>query len=439
MVDIPDFESDKNKKLKDVDFDSFIASFSSIPSRQTQPPGDAHEYQTEEKEAQQKDYEALTEFKTAIPAEQAATADSILSTFRSKKSLALAPIFKEVLERNASDLHLSSGYPPILRINGDLYTTSYSAVTDEDIKNFIFSILVPEQIESFHKYGDLDFSYEEPGIARFRVNSYKKINGMSASFRIIPSRISAFEELHLPEIIRDIADYKKGLVLITGPTGSGKTTTLASIIDIINKKRKAHIITIEDPLEFVHENKASTITHREIGTQTINFGEAIRSAMRSDPDVILVGEMRDLETVSESLKAAETGVLVLTTLHTNSAAKAIDRLIDMFPPANQMQVRAVLGEVLRAVIAQRLLKRADKRGRIPAVEMLFATAGLDNIIREGKTSLINSIIQTGREEGMISMDQALIRLIEDGIISKQSAKEIVQDHKTFERAGIFFE
>lgn len=415
MEDTSGKQQKKKDRFKVEDFESFMSSFLSAEEEITHKiPFGAEEKKT-------------------------LTADSILSNYRVKRSLTLMHLFEEVLNKNASDLHISCGSSPVIRVHGEFISTPYQAVIEENIKELVFPILSPEQIESFNKYGDLDFSYEEPGIARFRVNIYKKLDGMGAAFRLIPNKIPRFEDLGLPSILKEISDYKSGLVLITGPTGSGKTTTLASIVDQINMKRRGHIITIEDPLEFVHENKMSTITHREIGNQAIGFGDAIRSAMRSDPDVILVGEMRDYETVSEALRAAETGILVLSTLHTNNAAKAVDRLIDLFPPENQMQARTILGGVLKAVVAQRLLKRMDKKGRVPAVEVLFATSGLDNLIREGKTILINSVIQTGREEGMKSMDQALIELIENNIIDKNEAKEIAVDYKTFERAGIIFD
>lgn len=333
-------------------------------------------------------------------------------------------------DRGASDLHLSVGSPPILRIYGDLERLRYKSLMQIDYENLVQSI-VPKGIWSaFLKSGEYDFAYHLEGVGRFRVNIFKQEHGMGATFRIIPDHILSLEELGLPPQIERFAMMDQGLILVTGPTGSGKSTTLAAIINHINHNRKFHIITIEDPIEFVHQNKMSQITQRELGQHTIAFADALRAAIREDPDCILVGEMRDLETISTALHAAETGILVFGTLHTNSAAKSVDRIIGVFPAEEQEEIRIVLSHVLRGIISQQLLKRKEG-GRIAAVEILFSSSAVANSIREGKTSMVNSIIQTGRKQGMVSMDQCLQEYTLNDIVFAEEAYEKSIDKQAF--------
>lgn len=350
-----------------------------------------------------------------------------------RKGLILVELLNLIVEHKASDLHINSGEKPVVRIHGDLKFLDIPVFTNDDLKELLYPLLLPEKLANLEEKGYIDFAYDDIKLGRFRINFYKHIRGLGASFRHIPKDIPRLEDLNLPSVISNITKFKKGLVLITGPTGSGKSTTLASIIDAINSNQKKHIITIEDPLEFIHLNKKSRLTHREVGEHANDFSSAIISAMRADPDVLVIGEIRDQETISQALRAAETGILVLTTLHTNSAAKSIDRIINLFPAEHQSQVRIILSEVLRAVVSQQLMKRADYAGRIPAVEILFANQGLANLIREGKTYYINSMIHTSRESGMQSMDYELYRLYKEGKVSFKDAKTRCVDLKYFEQ------
>ncbi|MBI2266159.1 MAG: type IV pilus twitching motility protein PilT [Armatimonadetes bacterium] len=348
----------------------------------------------------------------------------------------LPKLFTLMVEQQASDVHLPVGTEPLVRIRGDLVKTGLPSLTQKKAETILYPLISQEQKEHLSLTGDLDFSHEEPGVARFRGNYFKQRKGLGAVFRMIPSVIPTLDELDLPPVLRKIAQFKRGLVIVTGATGSGKSTTLAAIIREINNTRRAHVITIEDPLEFVHENRMCRVSHREVGTHAVSFADAIRAAIREDPDIILVGEMRDLDTISQAIRAAEMGLLVLGTLHTNSAAKAIDRMIDVFPAAQQDQIRSMLSESIKAVIAQQLLKRGDGKGRCAAVEVLLGTPGLANMIREGKTPQIINLMQTGRELGMQTMDHALIDLIKKGRIAKEIVKERVRDLRLFQRAGI---
>lgn len=350
----------------------------------------------------------------------------------------LAALFKEMIARRASDLHFTVGSVPLVRISGDLYRTDFPPITSDLAQELLFPLLTPQQRYIFEETGDLDFALEIQQVARFRVNFFMQNRGMGAAFRLVPNQIPSLEDLGLPRAVRRITRLKKGLVIVTGPTGSGKTTTLAALINEINLNRQAHIITVEDPLEFVHTSQKCLITHREVGTHAATFVEALRAAIREDPDIIMVGEMRDLDTINLALRAAETGVLVMGTLHTNSAAKTVDRVIDVFPNDQQEQIRSMLSDSLRAVLSQHLLKTKDGRGRVVAMEILMATPGLSNIIREGKTYQIESLIQTGKEYGMQNMDHALIRLIKAGLIEREHVRDRVSDFRTFERAGITF-
>ena len=331
---------------------------------------------------------------------------------------------------NGSDLHLAVGSPPIVRLDGELERSRFRALTEGDFENLVRPITPASLWETYLQEGDVDFAYQMGQEGRFRVNLFRQELGGGAVFRLIPSRIPTADELGLPAPISSLYAAQRGLVLVTGPTGSGKSTTLAAILDRINKRLPYHIVTIEDPIEFVHTNDRSVFTQREIGTDVPTFAEGVRAAIREDPDCLLVGEMRDLETMRMALTAAETGLLVFATLHTNSAAKAIDRIIDAFPSAEQEEIRTVLAEVLRAVVAQQLLRKREK-GRVPAFEILLGSTALANAVREGKTGLINNQIQTGRSKGMIAMDQSLGELLRGGVVAPEEALDYAFDKESF--------
>ena len=341
--------------------------------------------------------------------------------------------FKYMIENNASDLHLSAGAKAKIRKHGELEELEYPELTNESLQSLLFEITTEEQKNSFLAKRDLDFAYEIPGLARFRANYFEQKRGTGAVFRVIPANILSVEDLNLPAQILKLTQLSRGLVLVTGPTGSGKSTTLAAIIDYINVNRKEHILTIEDPVEFVHQNKGCLINHREIGNHTESFSAALRAALREDPDVILVGEMRDLETIELAITAAETGHLVFGTLHTNSAAKTIDRIIDAFPAGQQAQIRTMLSESLKGVVCQQLLKRVDQPGRLAALEILFCKTAIANLIREGKTFQIPSMIQTGKGEGMQLLDQAIMEFLMKKQITPQEAYLKANDKSAFER------
>jgi len=330
----------------------------------------------------------------------------------------------------ASDFHFTVGRPPMLRAAGAMETIRYRTLSEADFAEMMQPLAPPRIWEEWQRGGDGDFSYEIPGVARYRVNIFRQQRGAGAVFRVIPTKIMTIDQLGLPDQVRRVAQMKSGLVLVTGPTGSGKSTTLAAILDLINDTRSLHIITIEDPIEFVHPNKKSLIHQREIGQHAKSFAEALKAAGREDPDLILVGEMRDLETIQMALSAAERGTLVLGTLHTNNAAKTMDRVISVFPASEQDGVRNVLGEVIRAVIAQQLLPK-NGGGRIAALEILFATPAIGNMIREGKTAQITSAIQTGIKEGMIDMDSSLRKLYDEEKISARAAYDKAIDKEQF--------
>ncbi len=338
---------------------------------------------------------------------------------------------KLMVESGASDLHLSTGNPPIVRIHGDLQRIKYKVLEDDELREMLYEITPEERIKIFEETGDVDFGFELPGLARFRVNIFQQKNGIGAVFRVIPSKVKTIEELGLPKILKKLAMLPKGLVLVTGPTGSGKSTTLAAIIDYANRHRQDHIITIEDPIEFVHRSIGCLVNHREVGVHTKSFASALRAALREDPDIILVGEMRDLETISLAIEAAMTGHLVFSTLHTLNASKTVDRIIEIFPYAQQPQIRATLADSLRAVISQTMFKRIDRPGRVVAFEILIATPAARNLIREGKTYQIPSVIQTGRKYGMISLDDSIMDLLQKGIISPEEALNKAIDKSRF--------
>src|SRR5450631_317483 len=342
-------------------------------------------------------------------------------------------LFKMMKEQGASDLHLSTGNPPIFRLHGEMERLNFKELGHDELKSIIFEILTEQQRELFEQHNDLDFAYSVPDLARFRGNILMQHRGIAAVFRIIPSKILTADDLGLPEGVRRMTNFKKGMVLVTGPTGSGKSTTLAAMIDLINSTRKEHILTLEDPLEFIHQNKQSLINQRQIGAHTESFATALRAALREDPDIILVGEMRDLVTIQLAMSAAETGHLVFGTLHTNTAAKTIDRIIDVFPTDQQQQVRAMLSESLKGVVCQQLLKTVDGKGRVAALEIMLGTPAIANLIREAKTYQIPSIIQTAKKDGMQLMDQHLLDLLKTRIVNPEEAYRCSIDKKQFEQ------
>ena len=339
------------------------------------------------------------------------------------------PFFKLMNEQGASDLHLVAGSQPILRVHGDMERIKYKALDNDELKAMLYEIAPENKIKVFEETGDVDFAYEIPNLARYRANYFQQKWGVGAVFREIPSTILTAEQLGLPKVITKLSMLHKGMVLVTGPTGSGKSTTLAAMIDYVNRNKKSHIITVEDPVEFVHKSQSCIVNHREVGLHTKGFKSALRGALREDPDIILVGEMRDLETIELALEAASTGHLVFGTLHTQSAAKTIDRIIDVFPAHQQSQIRTTLSESLKGVIAQNLFKRIDKKGRMAVLEVMVVTPAISNLIRESKTFQIPSAIQTGKKYGMQSLDDAILNALEDNKISPEDAydKSIVQE------------
>ncbi len=335
------------------------------------------------------------------------------------------------LESGASDLHLSSGSIPMVRINGIMKPLNMSSTTDDDMQSILPQVMNEDQIENFHENKEIDFSSRLEGKGRFRVNFFQQIRGLAAVFRAIPEIPKGFDELSLPPVLENLSMLDRGLVLLTGPTGSGKSTTLAAMVDHINQNRECHIITVEDPVEYFHSSKQCMINQRELGASTHSFANALRSALREDPDVILVGEMRDLETISLALTAAETGHLVLSTLHTSSAVKAVDRIIDIFPSSQKGQIRSMMSESLEAVISQKLLQTKDKKSRIPALEIMIATTAIRNLIREDRIYQIPSVMQAGGVEGMQTLDQDLQRLVSQGKIQRSAAAQIAENPKLF--------
>jgi twitching motility protein PilT len=334
------------------------------------------------------------------------------------------------VQNNASDLHLSTGSPPLIRVDGDVRKLNIPAFDAKDVNALVYDIMNDRQRKEYEEKLEVDFSFEVPNLARFRVNAFNQNRGPAAVFRTIPSKILSLDDLGCPEIFKDIANTPRGLVLVTGPTGSGKSTTLAAMVDYINKSKNDHILTIEDPIEFVHDNHMCLINQREVHRDTLSFEAALRSALREDPDVILVGEMRDLETIRLAMTAAETGHLVFGTLHTTSAPKTIDRIIDVFPGEEKSMVRSMLSESLRAVISQTLIKKTGG-GRVAAHEIMIGIPAIRNLIREDKIAQMYSTIQTGMQHGMQTMDQCLQNLVNRGIISKQVAMEKAVDKNQF--------
>lgn len=367
----------------------------------------------------------------ATSAAPAATADSTAAT--PAKSVRIETLLEECVKRNASDLHIQVGLPPILRVDGALIPIAgISVLTEDVIQKLVFSTLDSEQREVLSKDKEFDYSFAFGDMARFRVNAFQERGNLAAAFRLIPNKMPTLADLGLPQVISTFANYPRGLVLVTGPTGSGKSTTLAALIDKINQEKAVHIITIEDPIEFAHKSKKSVIVQREVHYDTFSFSRALKSVLRQDPDVVLLGEMRDLETMSSAITIAETGHLVFATLHTNSAAQSIDRMIDVFPAEQQPQIRSQLSSILMAVCSQRLVP-AIGGGRIAACEILVANTAVRSIIREGKTHQLDTAIQTGVNEGMQTMDRTLAKLVQQGTITFDNALEYAVDPVEFKR------
>jgi len=342
-------------------------------------------------------------------------------------------LLQEAVVAQASDIHLTSGVSPIFRISGVLTATQYPVLDDKDTEAMVMAITNTEQKEKFQQLGELDFSYAIAGLSRFRVNTFRQRGSSAMAIRVVTEQIPTLEQLGHREVVKVLARKPRGLVLVTGPTGSGKSTTLAAMLDLINTERACHILTLEDPIEYLHTHKKSIINQREINTDTKSFANALRAALREDPDVILVGEMRDAETIGIAITAAETGHLVFATLHTSDAAQTIDRILDVFPPYQQQQVRTQLSSTLQGIVAQQLLPRRDDSGRVAAIEVLMATPAVRNIIREGKTQQLLSVIQTGAKTGMQAMDMSLRDLYWKGIVTYEEALARAMDQETFVR------
>lgn len=347
----------------------------------------------------------------------------------------LQELLSKTIEMKASDLHLTVGLPPTIRCNGKLIHLGKNRLLPNDVEEFSKEIL-KEKYAEYLSVGEFDTSYSAQGIGRFRVNVFKQRNSDAIAIRVIALKIPTLDELKHPAVLKDIVTKKRGLVLVTGPTGSGKSTTLAAMINEINNTRQAHIITLEDPIEYLHKHNMCIVNQREIGKDSKSYGSALKAILREDPDVILVGEMRDLETISIAITAAETGHLVFSTLHTIGAAKTIDRIIDVFPPHQQQQVKIQLSSVLQAVVSQQLLPNIDSNGRVAALEIMVSTPGIQNLIREGKTHQIESAVQTGNKYGMKTMDMAIAELYKKGVISMETAMTYAVDRETLKRLMI---
>ncbi len=350
-------------------------------------------------------------------------------------SIDLTAILAFAKEKGASDIHICPELPPLLRLHGNILRLDMPALSADHTRQIIYDVLNDEQKRVFEERHEVDFALEIPSISRFRANVFSQRRGVQAVFRLIPSRIKTLEELGMPPVLKDLSSKDKGLVVVTGPTGSGKSTTLAAMVDYINQNERGHILTVEDPIEFVHEPKKCLVSQREVGPNTHSFANALRAALREDPDVILVGELRDLETTQLAITAAETGHLVFGTLHTNSAAKTVDRIIDIFPAGQQAQVRTMFSESIEGVVAQTLLPAKDGNGRVAALEVLVGVPALRNLIREDKTAQILSVIQTGAQHGMISLDQSLRDLVMQGKLSREVAMRKSSSPRHFEAAS----
>ena len=343
----------------------------------------------------------------------------------------LSELLAFAVKNGASDIHISAGLPPLIRIDGEMRRIKVDPLTSNVVHDMIYDIMLDSQRKEFEERLEADFAFEIASVARFRVNAYNQARGPAAAFRTIPTEVLSLEDINAPPIFRTLSEKHRGLVLVTGPTGSGKSTTLAAMVDYVNHSKKGHILTIEDPIEFVHQSHNCLINQREVGRHTQSFNNALRSALREDPDVVLVGEMRDQETISLALTAAETGHLVFGTLHTSSAAKTIDRIIDVFPAGEKEMVRAMLSESLAGVIAQRLLKKPEG-GRVAAYEIMIGTPAIRNLIREAKVPQIYGMIQTGRDAGMVTMDQSLDDLVSRNLVTRETARTLAVDQSKFE-------
>ena len=343
----------------------------------------------------------------------------------------LSELLAFAVKNGASDIHISAGLPPLIRIDGEMRRIKVDSLTSNVVHDMIYDIMLDTQRKEFEERLEADFAFEIASVSRFRVNAYNQARGPAAAFRTIPTKVLSLEDINAPPIFRTLSEKHRGLVLVTGPTGSGKSTTLAAMVDYVNHSKKGHILTIEDPIEFVHQSHNCLINQREVGRHTQSFNNALRSALREDPDVVLVGEMRDQETISLALTAAETGHLVFGTLHTSSAAKTIDRIIDVFPAGEKEMVRAMLSESLEGVIAQRLLKKPEG-GRVAAYEIMTGTPAIRNLIRESKVPQIYGMIQTGRDAGMVTMDQSLDDLVSRNLVTRETARTLAVDQSKFE-------
>ena len=376
----------------------------------------------------------------AAPADTAAAVQAQTSTLipagtpkATKGSVRIETYLEECIKRNASDLHIQVGLPPILRVDGALGPISGAPIlTEEVVETLVFSTLDSTQREILMKDKEFDYSFSFGELGRFRVNAFHERGNLAAAFRLIPNKMPTIDELGMPQVVSTFADYPRGLVLVTGPTGSGKSTTLAALLNKINEEKAVHIITVEDPIEFTHKSKRSVVVQREVHYDTFSFSRALKSILREDPDVVLVGEMRDLETMSAAITIAETGHLVFATLHTNSAAQSIDRMIDVFPAHQQPQIRSQLANILMAICSQRLIP-AVAGGRVAATEIMIANTAVRSIIREGKTHQLDTAIQTGINEGMQTMDRTLVKMVQGGIISYDNAREYAVNMAEFER------
>ena len=367
------------------------------------------------------------------PMQQQAAPAAPVAPMIAKENIRIENLLEECVRTKASDLHIQVGLPPILRIDGALQPVSgYAALDEPTVEQLVFATLEEDQKQILIKDKEFDYSFSFGDLGRFRVNAFHEKGNLAAAFRLIPNQIQSIAELGMPPVVTSFADFPRGLVLVTGPTGSGKSTTLAALVDKINTEKACHIITIEDPIEFTHKSKRSVVVQREVHYDTYSFSAALRSALREDPDVVLIGEMRDLETISAAITIAETGHLVFATLHTNSASQSIDRMIDVFPPHQQPQVRSQLSNILQAICAQRLVP-AIGGGRVVAAEILVANPAVRSVIREGKTHQLDTIIQTGADQGMQTMDRTLVKLVQTGVITHDNAREFAVDLQEFER------
>ena len=379
-------------------------------------------------EAAQNTNQGATEAPSAPVAPNSAAAVAVETA-----NIRIENLLEECVRTKASDLHIQVGLPPILRIDGALQPVSgYNALDESAVEKLVFATLEEDQKQILIKDKEFDYSFSFGDLGRFRVNAFHEKGNLAAAFRLIPNQIQTIADLGMPPVVTSFADFPRGLVLVTGPTGSGKSTTLAALVDKINSEKSSHIITIEDPIEFTHKSKRSVVVQREVHYDTYSFSAALRSALREDPDVVLIGEMRDLETISAAITIAETGHLVFATLHTNSASQSIDRMIDVFPPHQQPQVRSQLSNILMAICAQRLVP-AIGGGRVVAAEILVANPAVRSVIREGKTHQLDTIIQTGADQGMQTMDRTLVKLVQTGVITHDAAREYAVDLAEFER------